>query len=134
MKEELQSKLVEILTSIQTAAGKASDFALGQLPDVAVSYITYGRVSYTLYLCVGIVFLCVAAFVLPKARHHSCMYYSLSAPEDREHGAKADMYWPFVLIPGFIGAALVILFTHETLLVWFAPKVWLLKEIASLLK
>lgn len=43
MKEELNTKLVEILTSIQTAAGKASDFALDQLPDIAQSYVLYGR-------------------------------------------------------------------------------------------
>lgn len=45
MKEELQSKLVEILGSIQTAAGKAGDFAMTQLPDIAQSYVVYGRIS-----------------------------------------------------------------------------------------
>jgi hypothetical protein len=62
MKEELQGKLVEILTSIQTATGKASDFAMSQLPDVAQSYVGYGRALYTVGVVLGALFLlaCVA--------------------------------------------------------------------------
>ena len=43
MKEELQGKLVDILTSIQTAAGKASDFAMDELPGIAQEYVAFGR-------------------------------------------------------------------------------------------
>lgn len=35
MKDELQLKLVEILTAIQVGVGKSADFALEQLPDIA---------------------------------------------------------------------------------------------------
>ena len=52
MKEELNGKLVEILTSIQTAAGKASDFALEQLPDIAQSYVMYGRAVSVAHLLI----------------------------------------------------------------------------------
>src|SRR5215212_5947911 len=47
MKPELQDKLVEIITSIQSAAGAAKDFTVAQLPDVAQSYIIYGRMWNT---------------------------------------------------------------------------------------
>lgn len=54
MKDELQTKLLEILTAIQTntgkaidtgteLAGKAGDFALEQLPDIAQSYVAFAR-------------------------------------------------------------------------------------------
>jgi hypothetical protein len=45
MNEQLQVQMASILASIQEATGKASDFAMGQLPDIAQQYLTYGRVS-----------------------------------------------------------------------------------------
>jgi len=65
MKDELNEKLVEILSSIQSAAGKASDFAVEQLPDIAQSYIAYGRVYGTAMLFITLVFflLCLCGLV-----------------------------------------------------------------------
>lgn len=126
MKEELQSKLVEILTSIQTAAGKASDFALEQLPDIAQSYITYGRVWSVLDAVVWLLLLPALAFLSGRLL-------------DRRF-RKSDDTYPGGLFFGLGGGvatafALVGVTTIQPLvLVWFAPKVWLLKEIAGLLK
>lgn len=121
MKDELQLKLVEILTSIQTAAGKASDFALEQLPDIAQSYLIYGRVLETtlFVLALGIIFwMC---WNIPK------WYKELESSGD---GPAIMFVWAAIVGVG----AYVINLLPNLFLVWFAPKVWLLKEIAGLIK
>lgn len=124
MKEELQGKLVEILTSIQTAAGKASDFALEQLPDIAQSYIVYGRAIHTLGVVVPILALVVIGVVALRLNAQAM---------------KRDYYDAFPYVMGTTVASVapvmaLAMNTSACLLVWFAPKVWLLKEIAGLLK
>ena len=124
MKEELQSKLVEILTSIQTAAGKASDFAMEQLPDVAMSYLMYGRAWATLEAAT--LLLLFALGVWGNFRFVRWM-------------RQEDAWEASPLIVLTVGAAGGLGFFGMSALkgaffVWFAPKVWLLKEIASLLK
>ena len=126
MKEELNTKLVEILTSIQTAAGKASDFALEQLPDIAQSYVLYGRVFslVTVLLCLAVLRALVWLFRVT--------YRAIS------DGDVDEVVWVPIGIGGVVvGVIAVLLFLEglqSTFLVWFAPKVWLLKELASLVK
>lgn len=120
MKEELQGKLVEILTSIQSAAGKASDFAMEQLPDIAQSYVAFGRASLTLYVLASLVAL---VFIWWKA-----------VPKI-EMAVDAEGFGYFSGVMLSVAPVIVVLAnTSSTLLVWFAPKVWLLKEIAGMLK
>jgi hypothetical protein len=121
MKEELQGKLVEILTSIQTAAGKASDFAMEQLPDIAQQYVAYGRAAHTMGAVLGVCML--AAAVLAFRR--------LSRPDFE---GPAELFVFGGLLSGVSGLIVTGINTTSALLVWLAPKVWLLKEIATLIK
>lgn len=126
IKDELQTKLVEILSSIQSATGKASDFAMEQLPEIAQSYVLYGRVSLTFYLVFGLSIL---------------GGLTLLAHRIEREGKKADKDFPSGL-PYFtlggtgalLGGGMFLANLSSAMLVWFAPKVWLLKEIASLVK
>ena len=125
MKEELQGKLVEILTSIQSAAGAASNFAMEQLPDIAQSYVVYGRATTTFYVIAGIIGLIACfwgAHVFEKAKRNDRSF---------PHG----MVYFFLGLVGLIfpGGA-VVANIGEFFLVWVAPKVWLLREIATMLK
>lgn len=130
MKDELQLKLVEILTSIQTAAGKASDFALDQLPDIAQSYIVYGKAVSIVQVIFSLAIFLVGAWLLNVVRKHVIEYRDFLDSN------------PLITLPGIIVGGILILvglnsFAHAMsylTLVWLAPKVWLLKEIASLLK
>lgn len=125
MKEQLNGKLVEILTSIQTATGKVSDFALEQLPDIAQSYIAYGRVYGTTMLVVS-----VALFVL-------CFLGSRSTLKKTEDDDATEPEIIGMFINGFCAiyaAIYAISSVGSVFLVWFAPKVWLLKELASMVK
>jgi hypothetical protein len=125
MKEEVQDKLVEIMTSIQSAVGAASDFAIEQLPDIAQSYIMYGMVWNTALLVVHVV---IVAFSI-------VLIYRGIAILQRKNWADSGI--ALVILGGFCAAVsgLTALPTLQTtLLVWFAPKVWLLKELATLIR
>lgn len=117
MKAELNDKLVEILTSIQVATGKAADFAIEQLPDIAVSYIAYGRALYSIVMLFGLVAMCLSVW--------GWFRYSKNGQ---------DVHFALGLFCGVIGLAAFVTNLSSALMVWFAPKVWLLKEIANLVR
>lgn len=126
MKDELQNKLVEVLDGVQRAAGAAGDFAIEQLPDIAQSYVAYGRAVsvFEVVACIGAILATI--FVLRAT----------------DKNVKAGEWDAVVWIPaGFVFIPVVLvsvagLFTSvsNAMLVWFAPKVWLLKQLAALVK
>jgi hypothetical protein len=128
MKEELQTKLVEILTSVQTAVGRASDFAVAELPDIAQSYVVYGRVMALVVLCFGLGLLVVAVLLGRMGYRESRKPYA-----ERQEGLEI-LGLVGSALPGVIGTFVLMFNTSNAVLVWFAPKVWLLKEIAGMLK
>lgn len=132
MKEELSTKLVEILTSIQTAAGKASDFALEQLPDIAQSYVLYGR-AISLVMLVSLIVLGLSLLKLSHWAYKNPWnnsYYTFEKDAKR-----SDSNFIVMVIPAVVGLVLLLVAVASfDYLVWFAPKVWLLKELATLIK
>ena len=126
---ELQLKLVEILASIQSGVGKAADFTLAQLPDIAQQYVMWGRASATADLLILVTLTALAVYVAVR--------YGLMSKEVDVYGGWTGARYAAALVGGAaalfsgLGANLSV---SRFLLVWFAPKVWLLKEIAGLLK
>lgn len=132
MKEELQGKLVEILTSIQSAAGKASDFAMEQLPDIAQSYVVYGR-AVTTARSLFLIGLAVACFMI--CRYAFKNPWNISDYSWDQGKKRSDSNHIVIWFAGVFGGFFAMLsFATFDFLVWFAPKVWLLKEIAGMLK
>ncbi len=139
MKEELQTKLVEILSAIQTTTGQAKDFTLAQLPDVAQSYVAYGRAMNTsvIVLCLLVVLAC------GWFAHHTKKQVNLARAEFKK-GNKGDYEYlfeihgfPQYMVCGFASALAALVSTTNLgpfLMVWMAPKVWLLQQIASMVK
>lgn len=137
MKEELQTKLVEILGSIQTAADKAGDFAMAQLPDIAQSYVMYGR-AYTLVIAVVALIVFCLGFYTVHLTNKKVKEADAEFQKDKEG---ANVYrshyfeWadvgPLPYVPFMLGVGIFWVDLAQLLLVWFAPKVWLLKEIAT---
>ncbi len=128
MKEELQGKMVEILTAIQTATGKAGEFAMTQLPDIAQTYVTYGRVASVVWVLMGVLLIALGVLALVIAKSEDTGNWDESFFQFLKGG-----YW----IAFFTTVAGVLQFGYamnSALLVWFAPKVWLLRELAGFLK
>lgn len=127
MNEQLYDKLIEILTSIQNATKAAGDFALEQLPDVAMQYVMYGRVRtlvVTLFL-LGVSSVCFATFRWVYKNPWYGPYDGLRSEENK------------VIMGLTLTCGIVTLFASVfsfDWLVWVAPKVWLIKELAALVR
>ena len=122
MKSELEPKLVEVIGQLQGAVMKASDFAIQQLPDVVQSYILYGRISnlVTLMLELAILYGCWRLYKLPVEE---------SSYED----VAVFLKTMFSGTVGGITLFFALFSIQETVLVWAAPKIWLIKELGKLI-
>ena len=122
MKPELQDKLVEVITSIQTGVAKTTDFAVSQLPDVAQQYILFGRVTETI---------CLIAMLLITGLGIWLILLSLKA-------IKKDIDYFTAVFFSVIATGTAAFFTcvvfNSVAMVWFAPKIYLIKGLAGLLK
>ena len=125
MKNELEPKLVEVIGQLQGAVMKASDFAIQQLPDVVQSYILYGRISslVTLMLELAILYGCWRLYKLPVKES------SYGGGDD----VVAILKTMFSGTVGVITLFLTLFSIQETVLVWAAPKIWLIKELGKLI-
>lgn len=132
MKEELQDQLAQILASMQAAASRAGDFAMAQLPDIAQQYVVYGRVKSVALTILVVLF----ATALGSLSRWAYFHPWNSSPYSWDKGAKrSESNQAMIAIPGAFAVALVFLaLISFDWLVWVAPKVWLLKEIAGLVK
>lgn len=134
MKEELQGKLVEILTSIQVATGKASDFAMVQLPDIAQSYVLYGRISSSIEVAFWLLALGIGLYALrwswknPKYSTYSWDAGKKVWTDGSSMSVLLSCVFSFSASVGLFSAI------NSAALVWFAPKVWLLKSLAGMIK
>lgn len=126
MKEQLRDKLIEVLSSIQTAVGKAGDFAVEQLPEIAQTYIAYGRVDATIGLLMWGALAVAAAFSLRLA------WLRGRGPYDDMKEFEVFVELLFGVIGSICGWIGVFVYLSMALLVWFAPKVWLLKQLVVL--
>ncbi len=132
MNEQLQSKLVEILSSVQQAAKATGDFALEQLPDVAMQYVMYGRVRT---LVVTLFFLTAAAALFATFRWaYKNPWNSSPYSVDREAKRSESNYLVMTVTATLGGISASIGVLTFNWLVWVAPKVWLLQELASLVR
>ena len=120
MKNELSTKLVEVIGSIQTGVAKASDFAVEQLPDIAQQYIMFGRVGETSYFAAYIILATITIRIsVIKFKKMNSYYFP----------------WPVFLFFGGILSMISAFFTLQSVvMVWFAPKIYLIKGLAGLLK
>lgn len=125
----MQDKLLEIVTQIQSGIMLAKDFAVEQLPDIAQSYVMYGRVSVTFGFITALLALIAGIFGI---------YYFSVKRKDTDNWGNWLWFRTFgTMMSGlfsFVFAFVASLSASNFFLVWFAPKVWLLKEIATMLK
>jgi hypothetical protein len=135
MNEQLQSQLANILGMIADGVQATGDFAKEQLPDVVQQFILYGRISSTVWMLATIAAACGSLYVALKfgylnkgAVYGKGDYYSPGTwHTNREVAAVIGTIASLIFIP------VAILRIQLAALVWFAPKVWLIKELAGML-
>ena len=131
MEDELKKNAADLLALLKDGLEKGAQVAGEQLPDLAMQYVLWGRVMNT----VTLVFLTVTAV--------TCIWvFYQSAVKNRWEVKDSYAGWGHTRavactlsgVMGMLFTALALANTSSFLLVWFAPKVWLLKEIAQVLK
>lgn len=118
MKQDLQDKAVEILTQIQSGVQAGADFAAPEIPEIAWSYVLYGRAK------TGFVMMAIAVFLLT-------IYCMRKKFDDLE---KHLFFWIFAVFGSVISFMSFATNINDFLMVWLAPKLWLIKAIAGLVK
>lgn len=129
MKDELQTKLAEILTAIQASVAKGTDFALEQLPDIAQQYLLYGKVWAIITVLVMLATNVLIAWITLK--------FGYLSKRVNKYGDWSEGRVVVMIIGTFtflFSASIFLVALQELLLIHFAPKVWLIKEIMGLLK
>ena len=113
----LDTKLAALVDTIISATKAAGDFAMEQLPDLAMQMVMYGRALSTSLLIVSIALLWFCWWCGKESTKY-----------DRE------MLVVPCMCSSIAGVVLFLCSLHDFVLSWFAPKIYIIKEVASLLK
>jgi hypothetical protein len=121
MQQELLNRADAIFSAMADAASKASSFVAEQVPEIALQYVAFGRAWLTTLVVISI--LCVIV---------SAILFRWLAKNGLD-----DSPLPFSVFFGMcvsfvLGLVLILNNLKDFLLVWFAPKVWLITSIAQL--
>jgi len=126
---QLQDKLTEVIGNIQTQVSNAATFAWDQMSDIAVSYVHFGMAYNTTVLLLWAIVAAVATKITLKYGYFS----TASGP----YGGWADSKISAVVFGTIASGGSILgafLSVKPFLLVWFAPKVWLLQELADMVR
>jgi hypothetical protein len=129
MKEELQLKLMEILSGIQEGVKTAGSFAMEQLPDIAHQFVLYNRAYHTMWVVLGLLVLVLMVACYIK------LAYLLKQPLARgEEDAIFSGFVATTLFGGVLAAVCFVGSLDKFFMSWFAPKVFLLTELVKMVK
>jgi hypothetical protein len=120
MKDALQDQLAAILAGL----GQGGDFALRQLPELARQYVVYGRIWYGTAFALSIA-LCAVCVEM------GIRYWRRAPDRDTDAFGLRMTLWCSGMAVFLVGALATV---QTAVLVWFAPKAWLLQEAARLLR
>ena len=135
LQQELLTRADTIFLSIGDVVGKASTFAAEQIPDIALQYVAYGRVISTMTVVVGLTLLIIGLWLIIRVAVQDC-YKSNGEYENRrdmwsEVRTGAMLVGVMLAVVGFLVSAINM---AKFVMVWFAPKIWLMIEIVHLVK
>ena len=122
MHAELQSKMLEIVTSMQDNIVKTKDFAMEQLPSIANEYIMFNRVYLTISMILIVAFATMLFFWGRKLMKESdsCLF---------DH--KVFLLRVAVVILSTITAIIFLVGIRDFILVWVSPKIFLIEAVLS---
>lgn len=131
LQEELLKRADSIFISISDNATKVADFAKEQLPDIAYQFIAYNKVYYTSLTVTGFLFILLAfwLFIYVLVLDKFKMY---SSPHDTSGIFAITLL--STIVSAMIGIPMFLSTFKSTLMVWFAPKIFLITSIVELVK
>lgn len=130
LQQELLNRADAIMDSIGGAVNRGAEFVQGQVPEIAMQYVAFGRVYETVIMAISITIFMVGLWLVVNVACRNTYKF-----ED-------DYHWHTnrvgALILGLISLSIGLIAIAENIksfiLVWFAPKIWLLMEIAKLVR
>lgn len=130
MDDAVKQQLVKFLETLNTGVEKGGDFVLEQAPLVAQEIVTYGRAWNTgLAIVLAITPLVILLFALRYARR---VLAWTEGNCDRQFGVFFPMVFVAVGMAGMlIGACCE---CEKACRAWFMPRVYLVQEVAQLIK
>jgi hypothetical protein len=132
MNEQLQTQLASVIKSLVDAVTAAKDFALDQLPSVVAEFLVYARVTETLDVVLSLG-LMLALGVTAKRLHRK----GVSVSNGDTWGNPAEPYYcgaTFAAVFALGCFVVALMNLNELIMVWAAPKVYLIKHIAVLVR
>ena len=131
LQQQLLDRADSIMDSMANTVEKASTFAAEQVPDIALQYVAFGRASLSAYMAISVIIFCVAFWMCIRVGVMNSRGYPTDGYtwDERRIGA--------TIFGGGMGVASLIVFfvnLNNFIMVWVAPKIWLINEIARLVK
>lgn len=124
IQKELLDRADTIFKTIAEAATKAANFAAEQLPDIAYQYIAMERVVLTSAVLFSVICFCMSFYLF---------VWGICKDKWKMGNDAAVILFP---VAGF-GAMGLIMFINtfkNFVMVWFAPKIYLITNIIHLIK
>lgn len=129
LQQELLGRADAVFASIGTAVGKATDYAAVQIPDIAMQYILYYRVYLT-----SVIVIALLVLIVQQVLSIRWLNKALKDKATWDKDGYILIYGVLTLITSL--ATLLPTFSNfkDLLLVWFAPKVFLIEHMVHLAK
>lgn len=139
IQREVLDRADQIFSSIGSAVSKASDLAISagkavasEIPDIAFQYVTYGRVYLTLMVLIGTGGMALFHFWFVRVGFANSR--GIQDYDRYTWGASRIVYTGMGLVSGVLGFFMFCGNISSAVMVWTAPKMWLVLEIARLVK
>ena len=117
IQQELLMRADSIFKALGEAATKAYDVAGTQIPDMALQYVMYGRAYLTTTMLLGLL----------------ALYASYKATIKWFYVSEGLVVVPAGIVT-MVSLYVLAFIANSFFLVWFAPKIWLIKELVHLVK
>lgn len=120
----MQQALLDRVDQIFASIGQAGHAVAQQLPDIAVQYIAYGRAVNTVWVVLPLLVFILACW--------ACWSVGIKNKYDLQ-GDEEGVAW----LGAGLGITALIFFLcnlSDFILVWFAPKVYLIQQVNELVK
>lgn len=103
-----------------------------QLPDIAVQYVMYARIT-TLINSGFLLLIAIALYALAFWAYKNP--WNISDLRCEKHLKRSDSNMVVMSLSGIFGTVFILIaYLSFNWMPWIAPKVWLLKELATLIK
>ena len=131
VQQELLNRADSIMSSIGDAVNRGAEFVQGQMPDIALQYVAFGRAYETVSMLIALALLLVGLWLFINVACRNTFKLRDWDDDWAPGRVAAAIAGSISITVGLIAFAVNL---KGFLLVWSAPKVWLILEIARLVR